>query len=507
MTARIKKAGTMLTMLLLAASLYFFAFWAPHLGWLSLIAFILLFSTWLDKKPLGSFISGFLFLFLFLSAALYWLYGFFHYFSAAEPAVSFMYGLLVVLVISFLPFSLTGLIWAKYRLKKNPFLTFMLLLPCCYLFACMLQHLSLNTIPWYFIGNALSSTPLAGWGPVVGIYGMSWLAVCSVGGLIYLWEKRQVWLKTACIVVPIWLAIWLGGWLLSQINWTHPTNKPVNVLLIQGHFSGRRNLNSLQLSIDTIKRNKIYQQLVDKHAHTNSVIIFPENTVPTLSYDASFDLPRHSKWLKSHEITLLYGSHSITPDHKLSNALVATDGLNEQFYYKSQLIAFGEYNPFAKIQGKKDNGMAPGVKNNTPFLVKDQAIAPMVCLEATLAISSFYKKDSATWLVAINNNVWYRDSWTNRHVLLFSQARALETGKPMAYVSNSGYTATIDYHGHIQKIIPPYQNNALAATIMPRQGMTPYLIIGYWPLFIVNFIILLALIVFYYRTKQKPKNG
>jgi apolipoprotein N-acyltransferase len=501
-TKRTKKITTLFAISLLTAAFYFLAFLSDIFAYLSLISFTFLFGYWQKNSPLFCFLSGFIFTFFFASVSLFWIYGFFHDFSALPLPISLIAGFILILILSFLPYSIAGFIWSKYQLTENDRVNFLLLLPCSYLFGCLLQNAAINTIPWYFIGNALIHTPLAGWGPIVGVYGMSGLAVCTVGSFLLLWKHRKASLMTLRLVIPIWLIIWLGGWFLSHIDWTKSTKKAVNLLLIQGNFKGFRNTKGISRLLEIIKRDHAYTELAKKNIRPNTVVIFPENSIPSINAHKNFELTKNSRQLKENNISILLGTYTHNSSGQLFNALVAVDGNQPQVYHKFQLIAFGEYNPFEKMSAQKTSGIIAGRKNNTAFIIKGQGISPLICYESTLPSASFYKKDTATWLVAISNNAWFKRTWTGYHAYLFSQMRSLETGKPMAYVSNMGYTGVVTYKGRTQAILPPYQNKTLKATIQPRKGLTPYLYLGYWPLFIANLMILITWITLHYTLKN-----
>ena len=56
--------------------------------------------------------------------------------------------------------------------------------------------------------------------------------------------------------------------------------------------------------------------------------------------------------------------------------------------------------------------------------------------------------------------------------------RALETARPIIRATNTGTTAVIDAHGHVQAQLPTHQEGTLRATVQGHTGLTPYARLG-----------------------------
>ena len=52
--------------------------------------------------------------------------------------------------------------------------------------------------------------------------------------------------------------------------------------------------------------------------------------------------------------------------------------------------------------------------------------------------------------------------------------RALETGRPVLRATNTGLTAVIGADGRLQATLAPFVPGVLAATVVPRTGLTPF---------------------------------
>ncbi|MBS1236693.1 MAG: apolipoprotein N-acyltransferase, partial [Proteobacteria bacterium] len=86
----------------------------------------------------------------------------------------------------------------------------------------------LTGFPWLALGYSQTDTPLAGYAPLLGVFGVSWLVAVAAGAITLLPRVR------AALVL---LAIVVGGWGLQRVDWTHPEGDARHVALIQGNIS------------------------------------------------------------------------------------------------------------------------------------------------------------------------------------------------------------------------------------------------------------------------------
>ena len=86
--------------------------------------------------------------------------------------------------------------------------------------------------PWLTLGySQVESSPLAGYIPVTGIYGVSFLLVLT-SHLIFLFLQKthqRLWIIFLIII------IWGGGHFLKKIEWTESNGDPIEVTLLQGN--------------------------------------------------------------------------------------------------------------------------------------------------------------------------------------------------------------------------------------------------------------------------------
>ena len=85
--------------------------------------------------------------------------------------------------------------------------------------------------------------------------------------------------------------------------------------------------------------------------------------------------------------------------------------------------------------------------------------------------------------------------------LQIAQQRALETGRYLLFVSNSGITAIINSKGGVQARIPAFSVGVLDGEITAMQGITPIVWLG--DRVIVIMLFLLLLLAWFYCRKTR----
>jgi apolipoprotein N-acyltransferase len=98
----------------------------------------------------------------------------------------------------------------------------------------------------------------------------------------------------------------------------------------------------------------------------------------------------------------------------------------------------------------------------------------------------------AELLVNISNMAWFGHSLAAEQHAQFSQMRALETSRWMLRATNTGLTAAINERGEIVKSLPQFSRGLLEIDAQPRQGITPFVRWGDWPVLAGLALVLLA---------------
>lgn len=406
-----------------------------------------------------------------------WVYVSLSEFGGMAAPLAALATLLFCLTLALFP-ALAGGLFARWQQRTAPW-------RCALLFAGLwtltewLRGTVFTGFPWLAVGYAQSpSSPLAGWGAVLGVYGVGFI-VALIGSL------SAVLIATRGKPLLAWLAIALlfaSGALLRQMDWTHPVGAPLTVALLQGNVpqSLKWDPNRLMLSIDTYTR--LAQQ------HPAALTVLPETALPLMFNEVPRDVlqgfTRHG--------AALIGAPIATKDGGYANGAVLLaptffESLNPSLgasrqasaYAKRHLVPFGEYAPpgfswFFQLAKIPMSSFTAGSPQQPSLVLGEQHIAPNICYEDLFGEELLNALPHATLLVNLSNTAWFGDSLAQPQHLQIAQMRALETGRTMLRATNTGMTAMIAPNGIVTAVLPPFTTAALMVTAQGYSGLTPY---------------------------------
>src|SRR5690606_36305393 len=207
------------------------------------------------------------------------------------------------------------------------------------------------------LGYSQVDSPLAGWFPVVGVYGVSFLVVLStaafVAGLARTGRARRRAVLVA--VLP-----WLAGFLLALPQWTRPAGEPLTTTVVQGGI--RQDLK--WLNEQRVAALGLYAKSLAAHPDSD-LIVWPEVAIPFRIEDAEDYLGWLEDELEVAGQSLALGILQGRED--TYNSVLLLDGDRWQVYRKRHLVPFGEYFPvpdsvreWMRMQNLPYNDMSAG---------------------------------------------------------------------------------------------------------------------------------------------------
>jgi len=498
-TAWSNRAGN--TIALLAGAAMPLAFAPFNYYPIALLSVSLLFLTWqgIDEKQAA--IRGFLFGLGLFGIGVSWVYVAIHEFGQASMLLA---SLLTVLFVAFFALYIAALGWGIKKITARGNFTaidYVLLLPLAWLFFEWFKGWFLTGFPWLELGVSQIEGPLSGYTPVVGALGVSLIAAVSAGLLASFWQFRDI---KSLLVIAL---IWIGGSALNTIEWTHESDHPISVSVIQGNVPQNIKWDSEQV----LKTLLLYQTKTEEQWQS-ALIVWPENAATVFYHQAKtafFDPLGAAARENNTDILLglpLYDDDGI----RYYNGMMSL-GTEIGFYHKRHLVPFGDYVPFEWLRGLiaffdlPMSSFYPGEGDQVLLSAAGQKIGISVCYEDAFSSEVLDTVPEASILVNATNNAWYGDSLAPHQHLQISQNRALETGRPVIRATTNGISALIDYRGKLQATTAQFELAVLTGKIGPRQGMTFYVQWNHWPLLILALFMLLVWA--YYRKNDLNKQG
>ncbi|MGA7305278.1 MAG: apolipoprotein N-acyltransferase [Rhodothermales bacterium] len=426
--------------------------------------------------PKEAFARGFAFGFAEFVAGTYWLYISIHEMGKAPlwMAIPLMGGLVLIMAV----FIATS-VWAAIGLAQPGWIRNLLIMPAVWALMEWVRDWFMTGFPWLSLGYSQVPSVLGGYAPLLGVFGVSWLVALTGGALLQGISSRRGLLAAGLIIA----IIWINGYLLRQVRWTHPTGRPIKVSLVQGNIAQDRKWLPSELG-PTLSR---YRKLTEQH-WDSQLIIWPEAAVPGF-YDELAD----SYLTDLQDEAIKHGSDIMlgilvykARRHEYFNAVLSLGG-SRHFYYKRHLVPFGEFFPvpgwvrsWLRLMNLPSEDFTSGAANQKPLPVAGEKAGVSICYEDAFGEEVISMLPAATFLVNVSNDAWFGGSIAPEQHLQMARMRALESGRFLVRATNTGITAIIDPEGTVSERLPQFQMGVLSAQIQPLAGATVYARFGNW---------------------------
>ena len=355
---------------------------------------------------------------------------------------------------------------------------------CVFAAAWLLAELARGVIftgfPWIASGYSLVDSPLAGFAPWIGVYGIGAIAAALAAGfgLARLGSPR-------CWFGPVVAlgAFMLLGVLLDKTDFSQSTGS-LSVTLLQGNVPQN----------EKFSREHVPQALAltasQLEAATGELVVGPETVIPLLPQQLDPTwwrsvLARFRQNGRAALVGLPLGNLDDGYTNSAAGISAATAAEPGGFYRydKHHLVPFGEFIPYGFKWFTRLMNIPLGDFNRGPltapsFEVGGQRVAPNICYEdlfgEDLAARFVTAATAPTILANISNIGWFGETIAVDQHLEISRLRTLELQRPMIRATNTGATVVIDHRGHVKAALPPFTRGVLDAQVEGRSGITPF---------------------------------
>ena len=365
--------------------------------------------------------------------------------------------------------------YAQARIPAAYGLRTLLVMPAAWVSVEWLRGMIFTGFPWLTLGYAHSDSPLAGYAPVLGVYGVSLVAAISAGLMVSLWQAARL-KKPWKLALGILVMLWGAGALMRTIAWTEPHGEPFTVALVQGNIAQNLKFNEDAL-VGTLET---YRRLASQSEARLTVL--PETALPLLRHEVPENyVQRMRDHARQNGGDMLIGVFERS-NGSYYNSVFTLGSADEQYYRKHHLVVFGEFIPLRPLLGWFINGvldipmgdLARGDARQTPLNVAGQKVAVNICYEDAFGEEIIRALPEATLLVNVTNDAWYGHSYAAAQHNQISQMRALETGRMMLRATNTGVTSIIGVDGKVLQQLPQHVEAVLLGVAQGYQGITPY---------------------------------
>jgi apolipoprotein N-acyltransferase len=454
---------------------------APYGWWLiALLAPAALFALIRGLPPRRAGWTGAAFGIGLFAFGTYWLYTCLHVFGLVPVWLTLILQTVFVAAMSVYVAALCYLanrFWLKAGAIRD-----WLVLPTLWVLLEWLRGWFLSGFPWLSAGYAMIDSPLAGWAPLFGVYGVTWAAVLiSIGLNVVFMPGVSLSRRASGVAVAAALALIP---LLMPHNWTHATGPPIAVAAVQGAVPQDQKWQAKNRDL-TMQR---YLRLTGQ-AWGAQLIIWPEAALPALSTQLQDYLHQLKELGHAHAADFAIGLVDYLPETKqYFNGILVLGDAGNGWYYKRHLVPYGEYFPvpafvrsWLRLMSLPYDDFTAGSADQPPLMAAGQKLGMTICFEDAFGSQQLKALRQATLLVNVTNNAWYGDSTAPHQHLQIARMRALEAGRFEVRAANDGITAVIDPHGKIVAQAAQFEEAVLRADVQPMSGLTPYARLGNYP--------------------------
>jgi apolipoprotein N-acyltransferase len=461
---------------------------------LPVVTLVGLFYLWSQAAtPRAAAAAGFAFGLGFFLFGVSWVYVSLHDFGAMPVPLAAAATFLFCAFLALLP-AAAG--YASARPRVSYAARYGLLAPAAWTLAEWTRGWIFTGFPWLATGySQVPDSPLAGYAPVLGIYGIT-LATAVTAGLIVVLERRLIEKaegerrkaegenssKAAVfsfILHPssfILLALWAGGYGLKQVEWTEPAGAPFAASLLQGNVEQDQKWRA-----DRLQSTLTLYETLAKSVN-GALIVLPETALPLLLEQVPRDyLDALAAQARSNGGDVLIGVPERLPGGEHYNSAITVGAAPSQRYRKSHLVPFGEFIPLRPVLGWIVGALASplqdfsrGAADQRPLAIAGQRVAVNICYEDAFGEEIIRQLPEATVLVNISNVAWFGRSIAPQQHLQIAQARAMETGRTMLRATNTGVTAVVDPRGEVVAAAPGFTIATVTHLVQGYRGATPY---------------------------------
>ena len=453
-----KAALALLSAVLLILAFPDFDFWP--LAWIGLVPLLLTVAG--NPRPFTSFLLGWLTGSVFFYCSCYWLTFSMITYGGLPPLLAYLLLIPGALTVGLFPgFFATSIAAAIRVFRVKGLLVAPLLWP-----AFESARLSLTGQLWNALGYSQAYQPVlvqpAKWG---GVYAVSFVIVavnCALAYTLLKRSKRTLLVATSMIAGAVAIVLLSNYYsrILADPRLRLRDERPlIHVLALQPN-----------VPMNLIKSDEEMRQLTERHVRMSEELLqqLPADGIPRLliwpESPMNFEYVRDTEFrlfvtnfAREHKTSVLFNSQEPAPNNGIYNSavLINEQGVLVGQYDKIRLLPFGEYVPLprwlpgANLITAIVGDFTPGA-NYQIFRVGELQTGVFICVESAYpSIARAFAQGGADVLINISNDGYLGRTAVMRQHLANAVFRAVENGRPVVRVTNTGVTALIDKQGRV----------------------------------------------------------
>ena len=417
-------------------------FYFSNLFFLSLFAFIPILIIINKSDIKKSFLSGWLFGFLYISISSYWLFYPLNNFSGLN--------IIFVIILLFILFALIGLFYGLWAYFLKTIGVGAVRVALSWTAIEFLRYKILSFFPVAYLGYTQSSfKTLLQWADIGGVFLISFFVLLINGYIFKLINNRD---KKFLIPILI-IFIIIGSYGIYKINFNNidKTDEKLSIGIVQTNIKQSEKWKSANIAknIDTIFSSA-------SNLKEAKLIITPETSL-------TFDIIRNEYYrnqviekMKDYNNYFQLGAQAIKddPDYRYNSSfLISPEGEIIDRYNKNRLVVFGEKIPFNKLvnslTNKRWQSLAAGEESNL-FKLKNKKWKNIICSEVFYPLINDNLKEY-DFIVNQSNEAWFKNG-LQKQMWAAAIFRAVESRKTIIKSGNRAISGVVMPSGKIKEM-------------------------------------------------------
>lgn len=495
----------------------------PSVPWALLFCFAPVFF-WIAQKERTlkeAFWAGWVTQFSLSLIGFYWI----SYVSHEFGEIPWVAAILVLLIFAslvhlYIPLSFVLSRWLSQKLNLSRIEEIFLLALCYFIFECFWPSLFAWNMgyPWIWV-----QAPIYQLADLIGFQGLSLITLLMSSYVAYCFLSPQK--KIFKLVLGAGFFLLLNVWGFFHAPQKDPQSERLKFLVVQANIG---NSDRIQAEKGRGKQSEIVhryiqatEEALEKYPEAE-LLMWPESAFPDVlnpAYSTKSRQKQLLQFLTKHNKPLLTGAYGQeeeatdkNPFNDAYNAIFLTgpQGLLDTPYYKTQLLAYGEYIPLTEtfpILRKWFPELSSFGRGSGPQVMKYNQVqmGPQICYESLDPyFSAGLALKGANIIVNVTNDSWFGKHFEPYQNLYMTLARAIETRLPLVRATNTGLTTAILANGEILPISTLHEkwSGLFNVEYKTQPALTFYVRWGIYFPYVLGFLIFIFLGVKYARNQK-----
>jgi apolipoprotein N-acyltransferase len=422
----------------------------------------------------GAAWRGFLFGAAEFLCGVYWIYISLHGMGGVAAPIAVLMLLMLVAVMACYSAATCALAaaWARAGGWRRELLLF----PSAWTLLEWVRSWFLTGFPWLNLGYSQIDSPLRGYAPLWGVFGVSFCVALCAGLVAVILDLTRPW-RTRFAACAALVVLCVAGASLAQVQWTRAAGAPFRVSLVQGNIAQDEKWEPayFQPTLD------MYRQLTEQH-WDSKLVVWPEAAVPAYADEVKLDyLDPLEEAARKHGTDMLLGIPTYDPGTDDYYNSVISLGSSDGEYHKRHLVPFGENFEFLpawvrsllRSMDLPYSSFTPGAADQPLLEAAGYPVGVSICYEDAYGSGIMRDLPQAAYLVNVSNDGWFGDSIALPQHLEIARMSALAAGRYLLRATNTGITAIVDAEGRLLSTAPAGKEAVLSGSIQPLAGATP----------------------------------